>query len=453
MSLVFSIIIFLTMIALLVTVHELGHFCMARSFGVKILRFSIGFGKPLFSWRDRQGTEYTIARFPLGGYVQMLDESSVGVAKVEKSQMLNHQSVGRRILIAFAGPAANWGFSVLIFWFIYMIGITTPAPVIHGITPGSIAEKAGLQAGNEIIAINQKSTLSWQDVALALLAYQGKDQLLSVKLKDLQSQQEIYRTLNVKEWAIEDRPQGFFASLGINPYISVLPTIGSVLSDSPGLAAGFQEGDEVISISGQEINDWATFVNVIQAHPGETLTIKIARDGEPITLIAKPKLMYQDDGKPYGYLGLLALEAPLLPSGLLRTRQYNPVQAFRHAVHETFILTKMTLNVVGKIINGKLSIDTISGPIGIAHGAGQSATLGVIYFFSFLAFISISLAVLNILPIPMLDGGHILYYLIEALRGKPLSANAREFGLKVGLSLLVLVMGIAFYNDLSKIFN
>lgn len=443
------IIYFVITLALLIIVHEFGHFLIARYFGVKVLRFSIGFGKPIYTWRDRRGTEFVLAAIPLGGYVKMLDETTNTDAEINNLQVLSQQPIPHRIAIACAGPVFNLLFAVLAFWLMYMIGITNLIPVVGNIMPGSIAAQAGLPAGYEITAIDHKETRTWQKVQLTLIMNQGKAKPVSVTLKNFDTQQTIQRSLDLRRWKLEGKGIDPLTSLGIAPYITSNLVINEVLADSPAELSGLRVADKIVAANGNTIDSWQQFADFLRDNALTTVQIIVDRAGKAHTLELVPQRRLDKNGKPYGVLGI-KVKQTAIPDTLLRTQQYNPVIAFGYAVKETLYLTFKTFNVIGKLVAGKLPIQQMSGPIGIAQGAKHSASVGLPYYLSFLAIISISLAVINILPVPMLDGGHVVYYIIEWVRGDPLSQEIRLLGFKMGLFVLVTLMIVAVYNDIIK---
>ncbi|MEE9452365.1 MAG: RIP metalloprotease RseP [Gammaproteobacteria bacterium] len=446
---IYYIVIFVITLSILIAVHELGHFLLARYYGVKVLRFSIGFGKPIYKWQDRSGTEYVLAIVPLGGYVKMLDEPLPGE---DPNCSLSKQPILQRCFIACAGPVFNLLFAVLAFWLMYMIGITSLAPVIGYVSPGSVADNAGLRAGYEITAIDKQVTQTWQKVQLALVVNQKRRRPVIISLKDMNTGQIIQHSLDLTGWQITSKPNDPLSSFGIAPYIDSEIVITEVTANSPAAQAGLQKGDKIIAINDNAINSWQQFTNYLHDNAAEGSSMMIQRSDQYVEIDVMPELRKDGADQEKAYLGIRA-ELATASAALLRIQRFNPVVALGHAVKETVFLTGKTFDAIGKLILGKIPLRQMSGPVGIAQGAKQSASIGLTYYLSFLAIVSIGLAVINLLPIPMLDGGHIVYYVIEWIRGGPLSQGVQLLGFKMGLFLLATVMVVTAYNDIIKIVN
>lgn len=448
-SALWMIVCFLVALTVLVAVHEYGHFWVARRLGVKVLRYSIGFGRVFFSWRDKKETEYAFSVIPLGGYVKMLDEREGPVAPEELQFAFNRKPLWARVCIVLAGPLFNIIFAVFAYWLMFCIGITQIVPVIGQVTPDSIAAKAGLKADTEIITIAGEPTPSWTDVRLKILAELGNDTKLAITTQAIGSRQQQLHKLDLTNWKVEGNTIPILGSLGIYPDFPDIPAvIGGIVADSPAEQIGLQVDDKILQFNGKAVFTWEEFVHAVAAHPGKGATLKIKRGERVMTLpvVLDERKMGE---QVIGYLGVQATP-PEWPDYLLREVRYNPLAAIWPAVTNTWDLFILSWQMLGKMIVGSLSYKTVSGPIGIAQGAGYSASMGFSYFLNFLALISLSLAMVNLLPIPMLDGGHLLYYLIEAIIRKPVSERVQMLGMKVGLTFLLVVMLLAFYNDLSR---
>lgn len=450
MPVLFSAISFLFALALLITFHEFGHFWVARRLGVKVLRFSIGFGKPLVRWIGRTGTEYMIAVIPLGGYVKMLDESEGTVAEEDKPFAFNRQSLFKRTLIVLAGPVFNLILAVVMFWLMFMIGIKTIAPITGQVEPGSLAAKAGFANGDEIIAIDDKQVINWRTFQLELLTRIGHEQV-PVTLKNVNDKQVRTTYLNLSRWHVSSNSNNLLEDLGISPYVPPFnPIVGRVKADFPAEKAGFQIGDVVEQVNSKPLKDWREFVSEVRDNPGKSIQVTVNRDGREVELMVKPAAQRQADGSMVGFIGLQSV--PLeWPPNMIREQRFPIYQAWWPALKETFSISATTLKVIAKLVVGEVSLRSISGPIGIAKGAGQSASIGLAYYLGFIAIVSISLGILNLLPIPILDGGHLLYYLIEFIRGKPVSEVGREWGARIGVFVLFSLVIIAVYNDLTAL--
>jgi len=447
-----TLLYFFLALLLLITVHEYGHFLVARLCGVKVLRFSFGFGKVLARWRDKQGTEYAWSLFPLGGYVKMLDEAEGEVPAHERHLAFNTKSVWSRIAIIVAGPLFNFIFAFVALWLVLVIGIQSLAPMIDGVKPGSIAATAGLTPKQEILALDGKKITSWRDFQFALMPLLGSDTTVPLTVKSLENGQMKTVFLPLAHWELDTKKPDPLNSLGINPFIPrIPPVIGEVVDDSPAKAAGLQRGDVIAKINGKPMDDWLELVEYVKRHPGEQLSLVIKRQGQE-QIVNLPIGTKLNEGQQEGFLGLRS-EKMDWPKQWLRTQRLSPLQAVSTAFYQTTELTGATFSLIGRFITGKLALQSISGPVGIAQGAGESGRSGLTYYLSFLALVSISLGVLNLLPIPMLDGGHLLYCVIEVIRGRPLPDNVKSVGIYLGLMVLMGLMLLALSNDISRLTN
>ncbi len=451
MDLLFTLLATIVALGLLVTIHEYGHFWVARRCGVKVLRFSVGFGSALLRWHDKRGTEYVIAAIPLGGYVKMLDEREGPVEAGEIDQAFNRKDVKKRIAIVAAGPVANFLLAIAAFWLIAVFGITTIAPVLGPVQPDSVAEQAGLREGLELVEINGVPTRSWHDVNLQLIRRLGETGQLQVMARETAEATPESFTLQLQDWLRgADQPDPI-ASLGITSWQPTIePVLGQVSSDGAASRAGLEEGDLILEINQEPVQDWVTqVVPMIQRSPGVPLVLGIERDGRRLSLTVTPESREQNN-QTVGVIGA-GVSAFDWPEHMVRTIEYNPFVAVPVAVRQTWNMTVLTLDSLKKMITGLVSAKNLSGPITIAKVAGASAKSGPESFLSFIAYLSISLGVLNLLPIPVLDGGHLVYYTAEWIRGKPLSERLQAWGLQIGLTLIVGVMVFAIYNDISRL--
>lgn len=450
MNVVLTFFYFLLALFLLVSVHEYGHFIVARWCGVKVLRFSFGFGKVLARWHDKRGTEFVWSLFPLGGYVKMLDEEEGPVAGSEKHLAFNHQSVWAKMAIAFAGPLFNFLFAFVALWLVLVVGIQSLAPMIEGVIPGSIAAKAGLMAQQEIVALNHQPISSWRDVQYALMSLMGTSDAIPVTVKSMVNGEQTFLTLSLAEWQYDGKSLDVLATLGIKPFIPTIPPIvGLVAANSPAEAAGLRLGDEILSIDGNPMTDWFSVQDLIQKNPGKRMSMVVNRQHKATHLIANIGVVDRR-GHDVGLLGIQSKPVQW-PPGWLRIRREEPIQALGTAFKQTVELTGASFSLIGRLATGKISLQGISGPVGIAQGAGESARGGFSYYVSFLALISISLGVLNLLPIPLLDGGHLLYYVVELIRRRPLSLKFKSAGVYLGFALLMALMMIALTNDIGRL--
>ena len=442
---------FIFTIALLVAIHEFGHFWVARKLGVKVLRFSIGFGKPLVKFTGKQDdTEYVIAAVPLGGYVKMLDEREGEVPKEERHRAFNRQPVWSRLAIVFAGPFINFLFAVFAFWMMFVIGVQGVKPIMGHLDETSIAWQAGLREGDKIVAVDGYATPTLSAVYEQLLsAFLNRSQV-KLKLAD-----ERLVTMKLNEVPKDIEPSELQKIIGLSirlPEEDVI--ISEVTPDSPAAQAGMQAGDQVLAINGRPIRHWRELVRAVIDKPGQTISVAIQRkvqDRLQRETLSIKTASVDYKGETIGRIGVRPEAVTPLPESMYAMHQYGVLEAIPRAIEKTWDLSVLTLKMLGKIVLGEASIKNISGPITIAEVAGQSAQMGFESFLRFLAIVSLSLGVINLLPIPMLDGGHLLYYLIEMVKGSPVSEAAQEFGLKIGVAILIMLMSVALFNDFNRL--
>ncbi|MGP5510971.1 RIP metalloprotease RseP [Pseudomonas helleri] len=450
MSALYMIVGTLVALGVLVTFHEFGHFWVARRCGVKVLRFSVGFGTPLLRWHDRQGTEFVVAAIPLGGYVKMLDEREGDVPADQLDQSFNRKTVGQRIAIVAAGPVANFLLAIAFFWVLAMMGSQQVRPVIGAVESGSLAAQAGLVAGQEIVSIDGQPTVGWSNVNLQLVRRLGESGSIQVAVRGPDSDVESSHQLVLHDWLKGADEPDPIKSLGIRPWRPELPAVLAELDPKgPAQAAGLKTGDKLLSMNGQAINDWQQVVDWVRLRPAARVDLRVERDGValevPVVLAARG-----EGDTATGYLGA-GVKGVDWPPAMIREVSYGPVAAIGEGVKRTWTMSVLTLDSLKKMLFGELSVKNLSGPITIAKVAGASAQSGVADFLNFLAYLSISLGVLNLLPIPVLDGGHLLFYLIEWARGRPLSDRVQGWGMQIGISLVVGVMLLALVNDLGRL--
>jgi len=410
----------------------------------------LGFGKALWRKHDRHGTEFVLALIPLGGYVKMLDSRVDDVSDNEKHLTFNEKSVYQRIAIIAAGPFANFAFAIVAFYLMFLIGVPSVKPIIGNVSAGSIASEAQLPVNSEIISISGQKTLDWQDVNLALVGAIGdKNITMMVKPPDSVSSEEFH--LNTKDWIFAPEKESAIASLGLMPYrANVKATLALVAKGSPAEKAGLKISDQLLSIADVNIEgQWQTFSDQIKLYPEQNVRVTVLRDGVVLALNVKPEAKnYQD--KVVGYLGVQPV-SEAYPEAYLFEQAYGPIAALEQSAIKTWNLVSLSFDMIGKLITGDVSVKNLSGPISIAQGAGNSADYGFVYFLGFLALISINLGIINLLPLPVLDGGHLFYYFIELLTGKPVPEKIQEIGFKFGTIALLSLMSIAIFNDLSRL--
>ncbi|MCW8905686.1 MAG: RIP metalloprotease RseP [Sedimenticola sp.] len=468
-SFLFTVVSFIVALGILITVHEFGHFWVARKLGVKVLRFSIGFGRPLFSFRGRKdtlqpptaggepgeadlGTEYVVAAIPLGGYVKMLDEREGDVPARYLDQAFNRKPVAVRSAIVAAGPLFNFAFAILAFWIIGVTGDTGSRPWVGSVSPDSIAAKAGFQADDEFIAIGDVATPTWESVVYAMLTDSTSGEDVTVRVRVTDGMERIRVLPGERLLGLAEDGQ-LLSRIGLSPKRPrIEPVIGRVVEGEPARDAGLLEGDRVLAIDGEPVDSWSAMVEYIQARPGKVLQLTIERAGERQqrqVVVGSRQVGEQSVGR----IGI----GPLVPEGLFDPYRveirYGPVEAVGVALTKTGDMSLFMLKMLGRMLTGELSVRNLSGPISIAQTAGKTASYGFTQFMKFLALVSISLGVLNLLPVPVLDGGHLFFFLLEAVKGSPLSERAQALGQRVGLVILLGLMTLAFYVDITRLFQ
>jgi regulator of sigma E protease len=449
MQIIESVLALALTLGILVTLHEYGHFWVARRCGVKVLRFSVGFGKPLFSWYDRHGTEFAVAAIPLGGYVKMLDAREGPIPEALKDQAFTSKSPSKRIAIAAAGPAANFIFAVFAYWLLSVVGVTSVAPIVGSVEPESIAEQMGLHGGMEIHAIDGHRVTSWRDVNMRLLERAGEQGKITIDISSDGSPGTLAGQLG--GWRLNDDTPDPLGEFGIEPARPDIPAVlGQISDDGQAAKAGLKPGDEIVAVDGKPVADWFDLVEHIQGAPDKALALTIRRNGVKTDLQVTPAAKTLDSGRVIGFVGA-GVQAASWPDDMLRTVSYGPLAAIPVALSETWADTRLTLVAIKKMATGLLSPTNISGPITIARVAEASVSSGFEDFVRFLAYLSVSLGILNLLPVPVLDGGHILYYSIEGIRGKPVSDAVQALGLRIGMALILTLMVFALYNDLMRL--
>ena len=454
MTLITTIVAFVVTLGLLIVVHELGHYFIARLCNVKVLRFSVGFGRPLWSrTRGPDRTEWSISAFPLGGYVKMLDEREGPVDEREAHRAFNRQSVGRRFAIVLAGPVANFVLAVVLYWILFMHGVPGVKPVLGTVPDATPAASAGFSRGDTITRIGDEAVGTWQDARWLLLQHAVKKERVPVMVIT-RSGAAAQRDLDLGHMTAADLDSDFLRGLGLARYQPPLaPVIGSVVGAGAAEKAGLKPGDEIVSINGNAIRTWEEVVNAIRAHPGAQLMIEVRRAESAATTVPVTPEVFTENGKPTGRIGAGPRIDPNAYAEFMTEVRYGPIESISKAVYKTWDTSVFSLQMLGKMITGEVSIRNLSGPITIADYAGQSAQMGWVSFLLFLALISISLGVLNLLPIPLLDGRHLMYYVFEIFKGSPVSDKAIEIGQHLGMALLFVLMAFALYNDINRLIS
>lgn len=438
---------FVVTLGILVAFHEFGHFWVARRCGVKVLTFSVGFGRAIWSRTAKDGTQYQVGLIPLGGYVRMLDERVDEVPAEQRDVSFNAQSVYKRFAIVAAGPVANFVLAIAVLWLMFGIGVPTVKPVIGQVESNSIAAEAGLQRGSEIVRVGNVDAYDWQQVQLGLMSAIGNSE---VSMQLLNSDGDtVTKTLDLSDWQFDPEQQSTFASLGIGVYQpDVYTEIDQVMAETPAEQAGLQSGDVVESINGEPLTSWQQLTDTVRQTPGQSLQLVVQRQGsrQQISVITGER---EGPNGVIGYLGVVPKTEPL-PEGYVFNHQYGIVGGFVKGVEQTWDLMVISVQMIGKLLTGDVSVKNLAGPLSIAEGAGVSAGNGFVYFLSFLALLSVNLGIINLLPLPVLDGGHLAFFTIEWVRGKPVSERVQDVCYRIGAALVFAIMVIAISNDIVR---
>ena len=444
-----SLLSFLVAIAILVAFHEFGHYWVARRLGVKVLRYSIGFGKPLYTriaGPDR--IEYQIAAIPLGGYVKMLDEREGPVPEADRHRAFNRQSLRVRTAIVLAGPAANFLLALVVYWFIAVVGTTELRPVVGNVLPDTAAERAGLSSGDEVVAVGGRDTRSWQQVMMGILdrGVRGSGEVDVTVVDRSGRQRDLQMQLDRRE-LLGENPD-MLRLIGFEPWRPQLESrIGETIAGGAAAEAGLESGDRIVAVEGEAVADWDALVAALRSRAGSETELTVQRADE----VLERMVSLQGTDSPNGVLGV----RPDVPAGLYedmqQTVRYGPIASVGEAAQGTWQASMLTVQVLWRMVTGEASLKNLSGPINIAQHAGDTASSGLVPFLKFLAIVSISLGIINLLPIPILDGGHLMYFLVEAVKGSPPSDKALLVGQQLGIVMLLMIMSLAFYNDIARL--
>ncbi|EGU55435.1 membrane-associated Zn-dependent protease 1 [Vibrio nigripulchritudo ATCC 27043] len=450
-GILWNLVSFIVALGVLVAVHEYGHFWVARRCGVKVHKFSIGFGKSIWSKVGKDGTEYSISMIPLGGYVKMLDGRVDTVSEEEKNQAFDHKSLWQRSAIVAAGPVFNFAFALFAYWLVFIMGVQAIKPVIGEVIPNSIVAEAGIEPGMELKSVAGIKTADWESVNMQLIAHIGDDEMtMAVKPEGGIGVERVFK-LDLRDWQFNPETESPMTTLGFRPYRPETTTkIAHVGEGGAAEKAGFEVGDQLIAINGAPVNEWQQMVKVIQDNPERAITISVEREGLTRDLQLIPDSRTDKQGTTKGFAGI-APEIGEWPQDYKFDLQYGVVESVGKAVEKTGQVISLTFSLLKKLVVGDVGIENLSGPISIAKGAGTTADYGLVYFLGFLALISINLGIINLMPLPILDGGHLLFFAVEAVIRRPVPEKIQEVGYKLGGAIIFSLMIVALFNDFTRL--
>ncbi|ENQ4670996.1 sigma E protease regulator RseP [Vibrio cholerae] len=450
-DILWNFIAFIIALGILVAVHEFGHFWVARRCGVKVEKFSIGFGKSIWKRVGHDGTEYSISMIPLGGYVKMLDGRVDDVPAEQQAMAFDKQSLWKRSAIVSAGPIFNFLFAIFAYWLVFMIGVPAVKPVIGEVTPYSIAAQAGLEPGMEIKAVSGVNTPDWESVNMGLIGHIGDDSMtITVSSAEGGGLNEI-KTINLRDWNFDPETESAMGALGFKPFTPEISNqLTNVSVQGAGERAGLQVGDTVLQINGQAVEAWQQVVNAIQSHPNAPIAVVVERAGQQVELTLIPDSRELSQGKVIGFAGI-APKVAEWPQNYRFELQFGVFESLGKAVEKSGQVIDLTVSMLKKLLVGDVGLNNLSGPISIAKGAGTTADYGFVYFLGFLALISINLGIINLVPLPMLDGGHLLFFMIEAVIRRPVPEKVQEMGYRIGGAIIFSLMAVAIFNDFTRL--
>lgn len=450
-GILWNFVSFIVALGILVAVHEFGHFWVARRCGVKVEKFSIGFGKSIWSKVAKDGTEYSLSIIPLGGYVKMLDGRVDDVTEEQQQYAFDKKPLWKRTAIVGAGPAFNFLFAIFAYWLVFLIGVPAVKPVIGEVAPQSIAAQAGIESGMELKSISGIKTADWESVNIGLISHIGDDSMTVTVTSQDNIGLEQKLTLDLTQWSFDPETESAMSTLGFKPFSpEISTTLAQVMEDGAAYSAGFEVGDHIVSIDGVEIRDWPMVVEAIRSNPDQALSVAVDRNGYQTELTLTPKSRELSDGSSIGYAGI-APEVAEWPEDYRFELQFGVFEAVGKAIDKTGQIIDLTLTMLKKLIVGDVGLNNLSGPISIAKGAGTTADYGLVYFLGFLALISVNLGIINLVPLPMLDGGHLLFFAIEAITRKPVPEKVQEMGYRVGSAIIFSLMALAIFNDFTRL--
>lgn len=450
-GILWNFISFIIALGILVAVHEFGHFWVARRCGVKVEKFSIGFGKSIWSKVGKDGTEYSISLIPLGGYVKMLDGRVDDVPEDQQAFAFDRKPLWKRSAIVAAGPAFNFLFAIFAYWLVFIIGVPAVKPVVGQVTPYSIAAQAGLEPGMELKAVSGVKTADWESVNMGLIRHIGDSQLtLTVAPADGVGVEET-KVLYLDEWNFDPETQSAMSALGFIPFTpEISARLTNVGEGSAGERAGLLVGDTLVSIDGRAVESWQQVVETIQASPNRALALKVERDGQSVDVSLTPDSRALSDQRVIGFAGI-APEVAEWPQSYRFDLQFGVFESVGKAIEKSGQVITLTISMLKKLIVGDVGLNNLSGPISIAKGAGTTADYGLVYFLGFLALISVNLGIINLVPLPMLDGGHLLFFAIEAIIRRPVPEKVQEMGYRIGGAIIFSLMAVAIFNDFARL--
>ncbi|MDH5392121.1 MAG: RIP metalloprotease RseP [Gammaproteobacteria bacterium] len=453
-----NLLFFIVAIGVLVTFHEFGHFWVALKLGVKVQRFSVGFGKAFYTYKRKVGqhqdeVEFVLAAIPLGGYVKMLDERVEEVGEDEKHRAFNTQSLAVRTAIVVAGPLANFLLAIILYWSVFVLGTSAFQPILAEPPAQSMAAQAGFKSEDIVKQVNDKDIVTMTGFRLAMMDAAISGERIKISVID-RNNTEAVRLLQIGDKKILNVEGDPIEKMGFNLWMPVIPpAIGQTVAASVAEKAGIEANDLILAVNDSKVESWSETVKLISSSPGKTITLTLLRNGAEKKIDITPAVRKNSEGQDEGYIGVYLLRPESVIEKLYTTEEYAVLPAFVVAAEKTWSMSVLTLKVLGSMLIGDAALENISGPLTIAKFAGETASIGLVQFLSFLAVISVSLGVLNLLPVPVLDGGHLLYYLLEFIKGKPLSDKAQQYGQQLGMMLLLMLMSVAIFNDIQRIFS
>ncbi|MFB1094596.1 sigma E protease regulator RseP [Vibrio diabolicus] len=450
-GILWNLISFIVALGILVAVHEFGHFWVARRCGVKVEKFSIGFGKSIWSKVGKDGTEYSISMIPLGGYVKMVDSRVDEVPEHEKHLAFDKKPLWKRTSIVAAGPIFNFLFAIFAYWLVFLIGIPAVKPVIGEVTPNSIVAEAGIESGMELKSISGIKTPDWESVNMGLISHIGDD-LMTVTLTSANEVgSEVTKTLDLREWEFDPETQSAMQSLGFAPYTpEIYRVIEQVSQGGAAEKAGVLPGDEIVAIGEQRVTEWKQVVEAVRSNPDTPIELTVLRQGYEQTLTLTPGSRELANKEVVGFAGI-APKVAEWPESYRFDLQFGVFESVGKAVDKTGQVIGLTISMLKKLTVGDVGLNNLSGPISIAKGAGATADYGLVYFLGFLALISVNLGIINLVPLPMLDGGHLLFFAIEAVIRRPVPERVQEMGFRIGGAIIFSLMALALFNDFTRL--